>query len=303
MSCTRYSELVSLVRNSKLTALCVNSREDDHTQQSDNRIYIHCVGCEWHVKCYTGEELTYFVKFNAPGITPFLCVTCSFHVYKTFERDGIHSERVHALLNRSDYWGVIDMNTARRIKDSFKSAGKCGSFVWEVQETFSFDKQDRALLIAVTHVRYPTCPTHHRESNDIDECTYYIAWYQGYGYVLMERVGGSIIFESRGSLGCFTILSDAIFRARSQRVSFFPQCVSRSNVSCFCQCTDISRFSKVNANKPIRSAVWTLQDMLAFYIRNHSFHFQKEIVQTRELPRLLKNRIRDVRSVNICFGE
>src|SRR5579862_5662579 len=155
MSCARYSELVTLVRNCKLTTLCV--KEQDCEDQADRRFYIHCVGCEWYVKCYTGAELDFFVKFNEPGITPYLCLSCTSDVYKSFERDGIHSERVNVLLNRADYWGVIDMSTARRIKNSFKAAGKCGSFVWEVQETFSFEKKDRALLIAVTHVRYSTC--------------------------------------------------------------------------------------------------------------------------------------------------
>jgi hypothetical protein len=313
MSCSRYSELVSLVRNSKLTALCVKSGE--YAQQTNLRIYIQCVGCEWYVKCYTGEELAYFVKFNEPGITSFLCVTCTFHVYKSLERDGIHSERVRTLLNRADYWGVIDMNTARQIKSNFKSAGKCGSFVWEVQETFCFDKQDRALLIAVTHVRYSTYSHFARDSNDLDECTYYIAWSRGHGYVLMVRVGGSIIFESRRDLGCFTTLSDAIVRAQSQRASLSPQCVSRSlsvhgscvHVSRLCQCTDISRFCQMDVKNSIffrpqvYPVVWTLQDMSVFYIRNHSFHFQKEIAQTRELPKKLKNRIRDVRSVDMCF--
>jgi hypothetical protein len=308
-SCQRYSALVRLIRNSRLTTFCVNNQ--NHVQ-SDRQIYIHCVECEWYVKCYSGEELTFFVKFNEPGITPYLCVPCCSIVYKSIEIDRFYSERASTLLNRTDYWGVIDSKSAQRIKDSFKYANKCGSFVWEVQETFSFEKRDRVLLIAVTHVRYSTSTYRPVESSDLDECTYYIARSDG-GYILMVRVEGSIIFESSGSTW-FRSLSEAIFRAKSDRVSLTPQCVSRCTVRqppplefhlpCRCVCTDISRLSLVqkSSNPPqIRPFMWTLQDLTTFFIRNHSFHFQKEIVRSRELPTSLKNRIRDVRVLDICF--
>jgi hypothetical protein len=235
----------------------------------------------------------------------------------SIEIDGFHSERVNTLLNRTDYWGVIDSESAQRIKDSFKYANKCGSFLWEVQETFSFGKKDRVPLIAVTHVRYSTSTYRPTESSDLDECTYYIARSNGGGYILMVRVEGSIIFESRGSRSTwFRSLSDAIFSARSERVSLTPQCVSQYmaqqpslHLPSRCVCTDISRFSLVQKlssipfiNPPqIRPLLWTLQDLTTFFIRNHSFHFQKEIVPTRELPISLKNRICDVRALNICF--
>jgi hypothetical protein len=305
MSCPRYSELLELVQDSIKTSLSLRVYN-----QGQIHIFVHCVGCEWYAKCYSHKELEFFKKFNEPGITPYLCLTCSSNVYKLIGGEAAHSERVHTLLNRSNYWGVLDKKSAGRLRDTFKSADKCGSFLWEVQETFAFDKNCRALLIAVTHVRYSTNSRAERQSYDLDECTYYISRSLDNGlYYLLERTAGSVVLVGRQNF-CFRSLKDAIFVAQSQRYCLTVNCVRKwtslmlnSLAPCFCVCTEISRFSQVNQTKRICPSVWSLQDLAAFYVRNHSYHFQKEIVRTYELPTVSKNRIRDIRSLKMFLND
>jgi hypothetical protein len=296
MSCVRYSELVKIVRNSQRTTVCVQVF-NQQVEDNPKLIYIHCASCDWYVKCYSLKELDFFRQFNKPGIINYLCLACCSDLYIRIGGEYVQSERANSLLNRTDYWGVLDINSAKSIKNTFKNANKCGSFLWEVQETFSFEKKERVLLIAVTHVRYSTNIYRYREYNDLDECTYYIAWSSADGaYYLLERTEGSVVFKGKESTR-HRRLEDAIYRAQTHRQSLSDKCSSHK-LRFFCVCADVKRFSQHQLEQ-IHPFVWKLKDLTTFYVRNYSFHFQKEIVQSCELPFSLKNRIRDFRALEL----
>jgi hypothetical protein len=286
--CKQYSNIAYCVFDAAKTTLAITSGE----AKEHDVLFIHCTGCGWIDKCYSVKELDFFVGFNDPSICLFLCIACCRYVYTLVGSDEVQEQRVTCLFNNPNYWGVLDQNCAADIRNSFSRAGKCGYFLWEVLSALPFDPLQRVFIVAVTHVKYVTSELMRHESRDVDPSTYYIVFRQG-RYHVTRRVRGSIRFKCPYGPMSFATLSEAINRAKDRRLAI--DC--RKPESSYCVCTEINRSTVLNTDRKVQSQVWSLQNICAFFIRNHSFHYQKECAQL--YPVVLRNMIRDVRSVKL----
>jgi hypothetical protein len=269
------------------------------TQHPDRSVYIYCTLCGWFDRRNSIKDLEYFVLFNLPAVCLFLCVGCCSRVYERV--DHVQDQRVECLFNNPDYWGVFCYNTAERLKSWFLRADKCGSFIWEVQSVFPFDPERRELLVAVTHVKYSISSDRWNdfEYHGLGECTFFIQFFEG-RYVVCRRLGKSVQFLPEFE---FATLKEAIHRARNYRFSTdcFPPSLSGYE---YCTCHQINRSSVINIDTlKVVNRVWSLQNICAFFIRNYSFHYQRELAKSPTLPNVIRSMIRDVRSVVMCTGK
>jgi hypothetical protein len=271
------------------------------TQHADRTVYIYCTLCGWFDRGNSIKDLEYFVLFNLPAVCLFLCVGCCSRVYERVER--VQAQRVECLFNNPDYWGIFCYNTAERLKSWFLSANKCGSFIWEVQSVFPFDPERRELLVAVTHVKYSISSdiSTDFEYRGLGECTFFIQFFEG-RYIVCRRLGKSVQFLPEFE---FATLKEAIDRARNYRLAIdcFPP-TPRLFYSEYCTCCQINRSSVINIDTlKVVNRVWSLQNICAFFIRNYSFHYQRELAKSNILPNVVRSMIRDVRSVVMCTGK
>ena len=289
-NCKKYSDIVDRVFNATKTSLCVSSG----VAEEHDLIFIHCTGCGWFDKCYTVKELEFFVGFNTPGVCLYLCIACCQHVYQLVGKEAVQDQRVNCLFNDPTYWGVIDHHSAQKLKVAFRKAGKCGTFLWEVQSALPFNSVQRVFMVAVTHVKYSTTSGYlSRITDSIDSCTYYIVYREG-RYQITRRVRGSVRFLPPYGVPSFPTLSEAIDRAKGRRVAI--DC-GQEQGRLYCRCSQINRSTVLDENENVQNRVWRLQDLSAFFVRNYSFHFQKECEQL--VPFGLRNIIRDIRSCDL----
>jgi hypothetical protein len=286
--CKEYVDIVDRSCNANKTVVCAASGLVDE----NGILHMHCTVCGGIVPRLV-KELDYFVRFNTPSLPLFTCIQCSNRVNDIVGSDAVQEQRVRCLFASSNYWGVIGFDSAQKVKTAFQKAGKCGFFLWELQ-LLPFDSLERVLLVAVTHVKYAS-PHFPVESDNLDECTYYIAFKNGLYHITKRIREGVRFLAPYGVQTSYGTLREAIEASQQRRSSDCGDEIDGAGRR-YCRCSQINRSSVLDKDEKVKSNVWRLQDMCAFLIRNYAFHFQKECFA---LPFGLKGIVSDVRSVNL----
>jgi hypothetical protein len=229
------------------------------------------------------------------------------------------SERAK-LINRSNYWGILNFREVDRILQYIKRLNLCpstGWFLWET-ECATSDSGQRNLAVAVTQLR---CVTSHGEYVSKMECrsgsgfqiarfrpgnpdtyTVYIVKSPSdgryYEYKDQELVYHGRMFKSTTYAKRYSssTLNGAI-KCILLRYSAYEQLIYWPGKSHACE--PFSRFVSVcDSKRPHIPKLWSLQDLCVFFIRNYlriSEHYDEP-----RLPKLFVDMISGMSAVELC---
>jgi len=245
-----------------------------------------CVHCRQYLtRYYTVRELEFFRQFASRSFPLLTCVDCYSAVGLISTRARAQKDRETHLLNRINYFGVLDVTTAQDIFVSYvarkNNVHAAGIFMWEFQIPHPIRLDQRNLIVAVTHilggVQYRrSIPS---DARGFDKYTTYIVcgpdgtYYVAYG---IQKFQGAWTDDfktlcHRGLVSAGKSLPEALASIERTHTHFEHR---------ECNCEPISKYAVLESKtKSTKFTPWSLQHMTAFYIRNQSFNFQYQVLK------------------------
>jgi len=263
----------------------------------------NAVGCDWCAHCkqlatvyYSKDELCFFKQLVSRAFPLLACVDCYFSVDIIVNQKSIQRDREKCLLNRPNYFGVLDATSAQEIFQTnvFKVPG---IFLWEYQIPHPIRLDQRVLIVGVTYT-LPTIPHNRpkptRSLGGFDKYTSYLvrgpdgSYYIAYGLAQFSGNWNQDFKTLRRNW--IPLPSKSLKSALGHlniRHAFRDH---RSSGGYVCRCTSISKYSVLGTREnfihPRDIAVkqlqkqhqdrlfnpWSLQHLAAFYVRNHGFN-------------------------------
>jgi len=265
-----------------------------------------CTICKKYSASYSKEEFIFLRQFASYSFPTFICKEC-YPTLKSFIVQGSHQEQRKFLFKLTNYFGVLDYQTALAIlRTNAETNSGGGFFVWEIQLPHPARMDQMVLIVAVTYTfrgrdRSNVLLKFDSGVSDriLDKYTTYIVqgpdgrYYCGYGSEWF--VGSFQQLVEFDEWKTYTLvyfgntLQDAL-----REVHYRHDFLEHINGRCFCLAKPISKYLVIPlpscrfANPP-RYEPWSLQSLAAFKIRNYYFHFQPDLFPG--MPGKMKHQI------------
>jgi hypothetical protein len=224
------------------------------------------------------------------------------------------------LINRSNYWGILDFKEVEEILQYIRRLNRCpstGWFLWETKCVSSVDNGQHNVAVALTQLR---CVTSHGQyvskmnclsgsgfqvakfrSGNVDTYTVYIVKsprdgrYYEYKDLGMVKLGEMFISKTYKVRYSTATLNNAIKRILL-RYSMYEQLIYWPGQSHVCE--PFSRFVSVcDSKRPHIPKLWSLQQLCLFFIRNYLRVYDH--YEEPRIPKIFVDMIIGMSAVNV----